>query len=47
MNDPVDFSPGASINFQGGTSPYALTLDNVESFINEFSNKYICIYSLA
>ena len=33
---------GASINFQGGASPYASY--HMESLINKFSNKYICFY---
>jgi len=35
---------GREINFQGGTSPYAPY--NMESLINEFTNDYICFYSL-
>jgi len=35
---------GASINYQGGANPY--TPYNMEDLINEFTNKYICFYSL-
>jgi len=35
---------GASMNFQGGTSPYAPY--NMESLIDKFANKYICFHSL-
>jgi len=34
---------GASINFQGGASPYAPY--HMESFINKFTNKRICFCS--
>jgi len=36
-------SQGASVNFQGGASPYVPY--NIESF-NEFAKKYICFHSL-
>jgi len=38
------FNQGASLNSQAGTSSDMLY--NVESLINEFTNKYICFYNL-
>ena len=44
LNWPALPPKGASMNFQGGASPYGPY--NMESLVNKFTNKHISFYSL-